>query len=326
MGQREHEVDRSDVVVVDIPMDVLFPGSGGPRRPSSASVFIAYRMNDPVSRRFRASFERRLKRLGAFHAVDGNVRGGDPWAVTIRKRIEKARAVVADVTGPSREVLFELGVAGNKPLIPVVAREADRGRLPKWLTSLQILPYEGTGLVKVAEAVANRLEGASPRQRFRPSPLPGRVVWLQDRDADWATSALVRFGNLCQEAGLAVTVVYPDQLGSFEDLSAHLRAWLMVACIDGGKQDYAAHFFAGDIVARRRAGAGHGRGESLSRLAVVLVRDEPSLETFVADSLRRVPEDAVRVFVSQSDFFEGMRAVLKKYQRWLLAEPSKNEK
>ena len=81
--------------------------------------------------------------------LDGRVANGIPWAEEVRKRIDRCRLLVVDVTGPSREVLFELGFARNKPLLPVVARDEERDLLPTWLTTFQMSSYEGTGLPRL---------------------------------------------------------------------------------------------------------------------------------------------------------------------------------
>src|SRR4051794_15316879 len=111
-------MDRSEIAVLEISASAIFGGGGRAHPAKGGSVFIAYRMNDHTSRAFRAGIEERLKSIGAVSVLDGRVREGDAWAQVIRGRINSSRLIIADVTGPSREVLFEVGFARNKPLIP----------------------------------------------------------------------------------------------------------------------------------------------------------------------------------------------------------------
>jgi hypothetical protein len=215
-------------------------------------------------------------------------------------------------------VLFELGFAGNKPILPIIHRAEDRNHLPAWLTIDQLATYEGTGLAKIGETIVTKLLDSGQRSaRRRPGATPGHVVWLQGRDSDWANSSRDRFSALAREHGIEVHFVVPDDLFSFEDLRNHLRAWLVVGCIDGGTHDYAAHFFFGDVVGRLRAGSGNGAGQSLNRAAMVFARDETILETRVADSVKRVERDQIILATSESDLLAKGSHQLQRLQRWL---------
>ena len=67
-----------------------------------------------------------------------------------------------DVTGPSLEVMFEFGFAGNMTsFLPVVRRQEDRERLPAWLTAFQVPAFEEMGARLLAVDVVTALRTAS---------------------------------------------------------------------------------------------------------------------------------------------------------------------
>lgn len=296
-------------------------GGGGPRGRARPAVFVAYRFDNHASRQLRKELQDAAEQSGDVDVLDGHVEPGDHWAPEVRKRIKRSRLIVADVTGPSREVLFEMGFAGNKPLFPVIDRAHDRGELPSWVTIDQIAAYGGTGIAQVVDGVLHRARDPvrKPRRQQRPSPVPGHVVWLQGRGSEWASSARVRFENLAREGGLAVVHVAPEDLYSSEDLREHLRAWVVVGCIDGGSHDYAAHFFFGDIIGRLRAGSGTGAGQSLSRVAIVFAPTRELVDDLVADSVRRVERDHIRLIATQDELLHEAKRLFSRYRKWLNA-------
>jgi hypothetical protein len=271
----------------------------------------------------RSSLESILGNLTTVVVLDGNNTQGD-WAAAIRRRIKKCRVVVADVTGPSREVLFEAGFARGKTLIPIVHTAADREQLPVWLTGLTILTYEGGGLPGVAERIVAALAdgGRAETTAKRPAPVPGVVLWLQSRESTWASESRRLVENLARERQLQLRTVYPEDLYSFDDLRRHLNVWLFIGCIDGSDQDYAIHFFAGDIAVRRSAGSGARRGESIARCAVVFPKDPTVEEICVADSVRRVSRDIVKIVRTEAELLDAVTTLFRRHESWLMEDAS----
>jgi hypothetical protein len=157
-------------------------------------------MNDPSSIAMRATLEDRLKAGGHVLVHDGRVAPGEEWAKEIRKRIKNSRLVVADVTGPSKEVLFEVGFAANKAVIQVAESVDHREALPRWMTSVQTAVYSGTGIATLSAEVLRLI---SSRERVavlkRPDCVPGVVVWLSGDNTEWANDDKDQFSNLARE-------------------------------------------------------------------------------------------------------------------------------
>jgi hypothetical protein len=310
-----------DYVTVEIPKDVLL-GLKGWARKKSQVVFIAFRMNDAASREMRAALERSIAEIDSEVVVlDGHVSQGTPWANEVRKRIGRSRLIVIDVTGPSREVMFELGFASNKPFIPVVHRAEDRDELPSWLTAFQISVFEEAGLPRLAADVVSTLRTAMPKSSTyrRPPAAPGLIVWLESRRSSVFGDCYDRFASLAQQFSLHVERIDPLELPSFDDLRKVLRAWMVIACLDGGSADYAGHFFLGDIAGRGRAGAGGGKGQSVIRRGLVLLPTEADPSLIVADSVRRVSRSILTVVTSR-DMLKEARPLFTAYRRWLLSD------
>jgi hypothetical protein len=312
-----------DNVIIDIQRDALLGLRSGPRRRQSYVVFIAYRMADKDSREMRTNLERSIREIdGEILVLDGEVDPqGIPWANEVRRRIDRSRLLVMDITGPSREVMFELGFAGNKPFIPVVYRPSDRDSLPTWLTAFQISSFYETGLPRLAAEVVTMLRTMLPKSNAyrRPPPVPGLVIWLESRGSTRFGDAYQRVANLAQRYSLKVEQVDPKDLPSFDDLRQLLRAWMVIACIDGGPSDHASHFFLGDIAGRRRAGSGTGAGQSLKRRGVALIPEEQDLSLLVADSVLRVSRDVLTP-VAVENILRAVEPMFATYRRWLLSD------
>jgi hypothetical protein len=308
-----------DNVIIDVHKDIFLGSTGGARRKKKLAVFIAYRMNDPSSREMRASLERSIREIDSEVAVlDGKVPHGIPWADEVRRRIERSQMLVIDVTGPSREVMFELGFARNKPFIPVVHLQDDRDQLPAWLTAFQISAYEETGLPRLAQDVVTGVRTGFPEAVTyrRPSPVPAMVVWLQSRSSTRFSDSYERFENLARQYSLRVDRVDPGDLPSYDDLRRYLRAWIVVSCLDGGPADHAGHFFLGDVVGRQHAGTGRGQGQWLQRHGVALVPDSRDIPLLIADSVRRVSGRILTPLTTENILRES-GPLFVTYRRWL---------
>ena len=308
-----------DQVTVDIQRDVLLGLRDRAWRRRNHVVFIAYRMNDPDSRYMRVNLERSIQEIDSeITVLDGKVLQGVPWANEVRKRIKRSRLLVIDVTGPSREVMFELGFGSNKPFIPVVHKDEDRDILPAWLTAFQMSTFEETGLPRLAAEVVTTLRATLPKSATyrRPPAVPGVVIWLDSRQSPKFDGAFEKVSILARRYSLRVNRVNPRDLPSFDDLRQLLRAWMVIACMDGGSSDHAGHFFLGDIAGRRLAGAGSGRGQSLQRRGVALVPGEQDLSLLIADSVRRVSRSILTPVTAENILMEA-EPMFSAYRRWL---------
>lgn len=305
-----------DYLIMKITKDELLGRRGGGTKNLRPKIFVAFRMNVKSSVRFREELESALLDIGKVTVLDGRVEDGVPWAPEIRKRIKSSQLVVADVTGPSKEVIFELGVSGGKSYLPVVETDDRRDRLPDWLTALQIPTFEGPGTAQIAESAWVRVSSPGARGASRPPAVPGSIIWLQNEDSDWCVPIFDRFQNLCNERSLTVAQLFPDDLTSSDDLRAHLRAWLIVGCLDGGIQDYATHYFAGDVVSRPRCGSGSGAGQKVGRGMVLLGEEDDILKRCMADSVNRVAKSLIGQ-ANCTNFFVKVTGHLDRYRRWL---------
>lgn len=305
-----------DSVVVNITKSELYGKPTGGKAASIPTIFVAFRMQDAISIEFRKKIQIELERSRDVRVIDGRAEPGRPWLKHIKTQIKKSKIVIADVTGPSREVIFEFGVAGGKPHVPVVETASHRSTLPRWLTSMQITSFEDGSTRDVSDYVLTKLSDPKLRGFGRPPPIPGKVVWLQYKGRDWPDEIFESFSNLCQEQGLTLEQLYPSDLESFDDVTDALRAWLFVGCIDGRDQDYAAHFFAGDIFSRAMCGAGPGKGEKIQRKMIFVGRNNDDIENYVADSIKRVPSNLVRC-TTNSEFISAVKRDLKRHKTWI---------
>lgn len=316
-----------DFIEVPLTVDEILGRAGGRSKPKRPTVFVAYRMNIDSSKKFREDIESLLTRHEGrpMHpdVVDGRVEDGAYWAPEIRNRISRARLVVADVTGPSRDVVFEVGLAAGKPLLPVVESDQHRSNLPKWLTAKQMSSFEGTGTVRIADNIWTKLNTRRLKGQQLPQPDPTTLVWLQTPDSEWCNPWYDRFQCLCQQCGLQASRVFPDDLNSPEGMNEVLRSWLVVGCMDGGAQDSAVHYVAGDVVSRRDC-IRPGRGPRLSRSVLMLCQTNASVEAFVADSVKRVPTDHVKPVLTES-FLDLCRSHFNRHRKWMNTVPRREE-
>jgi hypothetical protein len=311
-----------DHVTLDIQRDALLGienRRGGKR---SKAIFIAYRMNDPDSRSMRSSLAESIQEIDSDVVIlDGKVSQGLPWANEVRGRIGRSQLLVIDVTGPSREVMFEMGFASNKPFIPIVHRQEDLDSLPAWLTAFQIPAFAETGLPRLAAEIVTIVRTQLPKPALyrRPPAVPGMVTWLQDGSSIMFGDAYQRISNLAQRYSLKVLKVDSHALLSYDDLRQLLRSWMVISCMDGRPSDHAGHFFLGDIAGRRRAGSGSGRGQSLQRRGVALVPTARDLSLLVADSVRRVSRSVLMPLTTE-DALEEIEPIFASYRKWLLSD------
>ncbi|GAA1451995.1 hypothetical protein GCM10009641_87350 [Mycobacterium cookii] len=271
-------------------------------------VFVSYVFADPVSRQMRSSIERHLS--VDVTITDGNHLGSGDWAAEIRRRMDRAKYAVVDVTGPSREVMFEYGFAGNKEVVLCVRNPGERAALPTWVTGSTVHTYAGADMPLFAASLDELLRRVKkPYQKPRLRAVPGEAVWLQSEDSAWCDRIFARIDNLAKENRVTLTRVYPEQLRSFQDTLEYVGGQFVFACIDGGEQDYAAQFFIGDLVARPDVGTGKRNG--LSRQAFVLTPEFSSSVPWIADSVRRLPQRHVEIPTAESRLYDAARSAFR---------------
>ena len=302
------------IVIRSTKSDFLGRRTKGRLRPVP-SVFIAYRMSDPHSCKMRADLAHALNEAMPVTVLDGNVEDGLAWAEEIRRRIDKAKLVVADVTGPSKEVLFEYGFSRNKYVILVVHRRHDQASLPKWITVIHLPPpYESGEITRIAESVAAKVVNRPEGHRPRPAPVPGSALWIQDEQSSWADLYFQRARNRLSEKSIELNRRMASDIESAEEIRGCLRSWLLVTCLDGLSADYLGHFLLGDTVGRPKAGIGGGKGESVLRLGVAFTPESTS--AYVADSVLRAAGRSLKV-ASPSTLDSVLTAGVDRYRNFL---------
>jgi hypothetical protein len=270
--------------LIDLPEGELF-AAGGPRE-RRHSIFVAYRMAFDKSTTFRRQIEDILKRQPLGHKidiVDGRVRTGEDWAPTIRRRIERSRLVVGDLTGLRNDVLFELGFAYGlrKRVIPVTESAEARNRVPHWLLAKQIGLYETEAQLVgvVSHLLAFLTDRYAARPVSSPDPTLGLAVWLDFEHS--LAPARDQFAATCEREGFFVEIAGPGQAGE-ELVHQGTRAHLLVAPLTGRESDAMVHFICGAIVARPQVGYG-----STLRRRIALLCPNGNVRGYAADSLLR---------------------------------------
>ena len=298
--------------------DLFNPAGGGPRKATQARIFLAYPFSSSSGQRLRKALADAADRVGGVEILDGHVADGVAWAPEVRKRIKKSKLVVADLTGPSIEVVFELGFAANKRVVPVVHRKSDVSALPAWITADQVTTHQGTELITTVERIL-RIAGSRTTSRVREIPAPGHILFIQGEAADWADRYWADLAAMATSAAMPYPPqrITPETLYSPEDIAAYLNAWLVVGCLDGTPADLATHFFVGDTVARDSAGAGPGKGESIGRHAIVLAKSSPAMDRHLADSARRLPQERLTRVTDQHALEHTLAHHIQRYNAFL---------
>lgn len=290
----------------------LLHGSGAPAAPPT--IFVAYRMKFPESTAFRKNLEdsvRAYPGLNVLATVDGNLPPGAAWPKVIRNRIQKAKAVVADVTGMRPEVLFEVGFARGhgKPMIPVVSSPSDIPSLPRWLGATQVGHFaDRVGLMAIVTSVAKHLSDPEFVKPFKPpQPVPELAVWV--RHLNWNSHALEQFSSTLLREGFQPEVIpdgHPDEV----TINRATKAALLIVSLDGTIADSLIHFISGAVVAKPNVGF----GRSLKRRVIVLQEPSAHDTKFVAEGLRRF-EDHVRCVTLDSLSLE-VEKFCAEYRKW----------
>ncbi len=289
--------------------------------PPHAEVFVAFRFNDPASKRFREEIEIRCggsQALQGVHFTDGHVLLSESWAGKIRERVGRARFVLADVTDLSPEVLFECGFGWGlgRRILPVVQSPSQRERLPRWLTDVQVGHFDDeSGWAEIVESVSHfvRKRGPGTVVQRRPEPRPGLALWL--RGPDWYEAKFEHFTQACTRCSLEAAVEDPREgvKGSEESaLTRVAQTSFLIAPLDLRPSDSFVHFAAGVVAAKPMAGASK---QKLTRRMVKVIRDDIDPSRLVADSARRCK---TTVLVTRAeDLAAEMIGIFGNYSKWL---------
>jgi hypothetical protein len=266
----------------------LFKTTGGP--PVVPSIFIAYRLNNEDSKRFRDTLERALIQHPTLRCNvedGGRIPVGRKWAPQIRDMIRRARLVVGDVERLRPEVLFELGFANGlrTPILPVVSElQLQISDLPYWLRATQLGHYaDGPGVAEVVASIETHM-AQSARTGAPRGAVSGLVVWL--RRFDWNQKALEQAESAARREGVSLEVY---DTGDSEDViieRAHLATFLVIS-MDGTEWDAFGHFVCGTALAKPFAGYGAKR---LERRIVILEPPAVKEKRFTAEGVSRCSE------------------------------------
>jgi hypothetical protein len=289
----------------------VFRSSGGPASPPT--VFIAYRMQNRESGRFRETLEGSLTTHPTIRCrvEDGRVPVGHKWAKQIRDRIKRAKLVIGDVEGMRPEVLFELGFANGlrTPVLPVVSSAAIAD-VPYWLRATQLGHYsDARGVAEIISSVethlAQAVRGGSPR-----GPTSSLVVWL--RKFPWNADGFDQVETAARREGLNFEAF---EAADSEDVvvdKARLATFLVIA-LDGSAWDSFGHFVCGTALAKPYAGYGAKR---LSRRIVIIEPPSVTPKKFTGEGVSRCSDTVV---VTKQEFaleeFERFAARRRAWER-----------
>lgn len=302
---------------------------GGRRTKASTSIFCAYRMQRPTSAKFVSDLSREVRRHPALSSgnvavTNGMTDPGEKWASTIRNRISKAKAVVADVTDMRPDVVFEAGFAYgcSTPVIPVVETSEARDAVPRWLSDLQTAIFtEKAGMNGIINRLVTILNDPRAARRGPPKPAPGKVVWL--RTLSWNLHALEQVRSICGHEGM-VLEIYPspedpelqasscvgvEHVPVEELIEKAARAHLLIVSVDGTRGDDLMHYIAGAVAAKPKTAT-----DGAARRVLVVHKAETPPNGLVADSLARVTE-VVRP-VADSHVHGDVTKFAASYNRW----------
>lgn len=251
------------------------------------TTFIAYQKRLSESKQFRSDLENIIRSrsdLTGIEVIDGRVPAGVGLASAIRDRMKKASLVVADVTGLSSEVVFELGFAYGlrKAIMPVASKSSDIPKLPSWLGTTQLGTYENrVGLLSLCSGIAAHYLDPEYAKPPRPAqPIPALAVWV--RELSWNKHALEQFKAVATRESLK-TEVFSNVSDDEKVIRRVASATLLIVSLDGSEADSLVHFICGAIVAKPKA----GYGGTLSRQVLILQEPTENKVTLAAESLMR---------------------------------------
>ena len=259
--------------------------SGGRAKPRTYEVFVALETDDPRSALLPSRLQQGFDELpGTTRLVvtQGHENRRERWAPEIRRKIETARAVVADVTHLRNDVICEMGYGHGlgRPVIPVSFTELDRKRCPRWLRAWWQDRVDQPDLGVVVERI-----GELAAKRTSPGRVvPNLILWLGHQD--WAASSREQAEALAMTGGIRFEQALVEDSDREDSQSAIDRArvaGMLIVSIGGELSDKLMHFTAAGVIARPKPHQG------VPRRVVVVVRDSASVgdSSLVAESLRR---------------------------------------
>jgi len=295
---------------------------GGPRPQQEQAIFVAYSFDRQESETFRQELESRLRNTTSMRRVkvrDGHVAEGRPWASSIRKRLQSAHLLVADLTVVEPEVLCECGFAWGLgcPIVPVISATRAMRSLPEWIRDLQIGSY-GTEAAwdALIDSIAEHLNARNPSREPVPSPVPNQVLLLRANGgtppvADQLQAAASRYGLDCQEADVQSASLDEDNLDVLWQVASSSA---VVAPLTGTQNDNFAFFSVGMVLARPTA------GEARSKLyrRIILHCTVPSVESTLTTTFRR-NHRSIRV-TSASTILQELHEFGRRFDNWRMGQ------
>lgn len=294
-----------------------------PHYRASPSIFIAFSFNSNESQLFRDRCEREIQQtitLGDVKIFDGRVPPGKSWPGEIRKRLEKAWLVVADLTLLSPEVLFECGFAWGlgRILIPVTRTPRDLANLPEWIRELQFGHFDSEQDWRLLlDSIGSYLRaGSRPKRagRFPIPVVPTDITLLQgvegfDLLKEQVETMSSRYGLAVRQHSFEAVSLDSEQS---DLLTAVSSSSLVVAPIDGVASDSFVHFAAGLVAARPKAGVSQSK---LYRKILLIVRNAELVPRLIPDSALRVKPTVRAVILSNA--VEELSRFGEAYKRWI---------
>ena len=288
----------------------------GPRRRKEPAIFVAYRFRSTKSKEFRLSLEERLGRFESFsecRIVDGHTDIGSKWASEIRRRLEQALIVIADLTNLSPDVLFECGFARGlgKSVLPVLENVDSRASLPSWLTEYQVGHFaDQKGWEDLITSIAGVLNHGAVQATPAGSPVPGRCLLL--RTGEWLDELKPQFSHIAKRFDM--TLAADESVSELDDALLNMASScsLIVAGLHNTDEDAFVHFVAGMLASKPTAGAAQRK---LKRRIILVVHDDHKETNSV------VSESAVRVrsvihVVRSSQLSDALSAYGELYESW----------
>lgn len=292
-----------------------------PQTARKESVFVAYDFGNGSSAEFRRDIETRIRshpKLLNYEIEDGRLRPGQRnWPAQIKGRIDRARAVLVDVSRIRMEVLVEAGFAlGKRKQCLFVTRSGeDRDALPRWLTLDQLGSFDSAeGLDEVIAGLERMLlPSRRERQPVRvPNTIPSDVSIVNP--GTWADAELDAVRNALKSAAMRLHEHRPP-FGP-DELKDALASSLHIYFLDGTVSDAFCHYISGATIARNSV-----QGQ-LGRKVLLVPRGNIKPEKLIANSL--LDSRLVEV-VKLDEIYDKSSEFAATYRNWSTSAGKKNK-
>jgi hypothetical protein len=279
--------------------------------PREETIFVAYDFADKRSMEFRQILADRAEHhpnFRNFRVVDGKLLpGGGKWKDIIKKRIDGATAVVADLSRMRPEVLVEIGFAfgRQKRRLYVTGTGDERVSLPSWLTEDQFGSFDsGENIDEVMsglEVLIGSVGGARARK------LPGLVASKATilNASAWPPTIIGAMEDTLRASGIRVDRMEGDYRS--DDLNHVVSSALIIALFDGTSGDAFVHFASGAALAKQPTIF------QFKRRLLFSVAAHVRPENVIADSLRRADIVAVH---AMDNIVPAVAQFGDKYRKW----------